>query len=49
MKEHKGCTAIHDIFYSLTARYQILYFDMKNEMDERWNEMNEMWNGVKYE
>jgi len=29
MKEHKGCTAIHDIFYSLAARYQILCFDMK--------------------
>lgn len=55
MKEHKGCTAIHDIFYSLTARYQILCFDMKMRWMEdgmrwvkcgiEWN-MNDGWDGV---
>ena len=55
MKDHKGCTAVHDIFYSLTVRYQILCFDMKMRWMEvgvkwmrcgmEWN-MNDGWDGV---
>ena len=39
VKEHKNYTAIHDMFYSLTARHQILYFDMKM----RWMEDGMRW------
>ena len=55
MEEHKGCTAIHDIFYSLAARYQILCFEMKMKWMEdgvkwmrcgmEWN-MNDGWDEV---
>ena len=47
VKEHKDCTAIHDMFYSLTARYQILCFDMKMRWMEdgmRWMKYGMEWN-----
>ena len=47
VKEHKDYTAIHDMFYSLTARHQILYFVMKMrwmEDEMRWMKCGMGWN-----